>query len=165
MKTVKEIMSNPVASVKIDASVQEAAKLMAKKNIGSVAVLMNKKLIGILTERDVSEKIVARNKTASIVEAQEIMHSPVITAAPDTTIYEASSIMEKGNFRRLPIVNGEKLVGIVTQTDVEMALREESIDELRTKVHELQIFNDMAIGRELKMAELKKKIHELKGEK
>ncbi len=164
MKCVRGIMSHPVVTVDSEANVQDAAQIMSEKKIGSVAVLTDGELVGIFTERDISTKIVAENRDASKTKVGQVMHSPVVTAEPETTIYEASKIMSDAGFRRLPIVEGEKLVGIVTQTDIEMALRAISIDELKTKVHELEIFNKMAIGRELKMAELKKRITEIEGE-
>ena len=103
-------MSRKVISVNLESGVQDAAKLMAKKNIGSVLVVKGKKLAGILTERDLSKKIVAKNKPADKIKVKEVMHSPVITAKPDTTVYDASVIMENGRFRRLPIVKGNKIV-------------------------------------------------------
>ena len=163
MKCAKDIMSSPVVSVAPDVTVQDCAKIMAKKNIGSVAVLSRGKLIGILTERDISKKVVASNKDAGKVKAKDIMHTQVVTSAPTDSVYIISSKMAKGRFRRMPIIKNGRLIGIVTETDVEIALQETSINELKTKIHELEVFNKMAIGRELKMTELKKKIEELEG--
>lgn len=165
MKSVKEIMSHPVICVDLEATVQDAAKLMAEHKIGSVSVTEKEQLVGIMTERDLSHKVVAGNQDSSVVKVKEVMHSPVVTANPDISIFEASSMIVKGNFRRLPIVENGQLVGIVTETDIEIALWEQTINELKTKINELEVFNKMAIGRELKMSELKKRIGELEGKK
>ena len=155
MKTVKGSMSRKVISVNLESGVQDAAKLMAKKNIGSVLVVKGKKLAGILTERDLSKKIVAKNKPADKIKVKEVMHSPVITAKPDTTVYDASVIMENGRFRRLPIVKGNKIVGIITETDMEFALTDITIEQERREKEELR----KEVNKKTK--ELNKKVKEL----
>ncbi|MFH0862571.1 MAG: CBS domain-containing protein [Candidatus Altiarchaeota archaeon] len=118
-------MSHNVYTVESGSCVQEAAKLMSDKNIGSVIVASGGRILGILTERDLSDKIVAENKNPSEVKAGDVMKSPVVTVNPDTTISEASRIMSEGGFRRLPIVEDGRIAGIITQRDVEGVLSRE----------------------------------------
>ncbi len=170
---VKNIMSSPVITIKEEISVAEAAKKMRKHDIGCLVVMdkNGQNIVGIITERDILFKITAQNKSPDKTKVREIMKSNVMTVKPNTSLYEASKLLEEKGFRRLPVirwapmVHKNKLVGILTETDIYLALRDTTIDELKTKMHELELFNKMAIGRELKMAELKKKIKELEGKR
>jgi signal transduction histidine kinase len=131
---LREIMSSPVITVSVDSTVSEAARVMTEKNIGAVAaVTQDGALIGILTERDITKKIVAENKDPSAIKVRDVMVSNVNTAEPETTVYHASKIMSKGGFRRLPVVEDGKLVGIVTETDIENAMREQFMEDVQTK--------------------------------
>ncbi|MFH1722441.1 MAG: CBS domain-containing protein [Candidatus Altiarchaeota archaeon] len=165
MKRVRDAMSHPVITTWEEESLLEAARRMVKHNIGSLVVVKEEKVVGIITERDYLIAMTAENRDLRKMRIMDVMTSSVVTVKPEVNVFEASKIMRDGGFRRLPIMEKENLVGIVTQTDLNLALREETIDELKIKVHELEIFEKMAIGRELKMAELKKKIKELEGNK
>jgi len=137
MKHIRDIMSSPVFTVDEDASIQDAAEILREKNIGCVVVLKDNKLKGILTERDITKKIVATNKLPSQIKVREVMRSPVVTIDPKTPIYKASIIMLKGGFRRLPVVEKGKVIGIVTETDIEKALMEYAIEEQDESLAEL----------------------------
>jgi len=114
---VKEVMKAKVITVKPDTTIKEAAQLMRKKKIGSVIVVKDKP-IGILTESDIIEKIVAEDKKASDVLVKEIMTSPIIVIDPYIDLEEAMKTMSTCNIRRLPVVEDGKLIGIITQKDV-----------------------------------------------
>lgn len=161
MKYVKDIMSSPVTNVTLDETVQQAAVVMGEKGIGSVAVMKGDVMLGIVTERDISKKVVAQNKDASRLSVQDIMQSEIVTAKPDTTIDEASTIMSEGKFRRLPIMENGKLVGIVTETDLELALREEAIDETKARVRDHYVFAEQIRNQENRIEELKNIINNI----
>jgi CBS domain-containing protein len=114
---VKEIMKKNIVTITSDSSVLEAAKNMAKYNIGSL-VVVNDTLEGIITERDILNKLVARDKDAKAVKVREIMTKNVITISPDKDIEEACEVMARYKIKRLPVILGDEVVGIITSTDV-----------------------------------------------
>ncbi|NOZ76703.1 MAG: CBS domain-containing protein [Euryarchaeota archaeon] len=126
---VKEAMTTRVTTVPSDTPVNEAARLMAEKGIGSIIVVDNGKPVGIITERDLAFGVVAKNRLPNEVDVREIMNSPIISVEPETTINEASRVMARNNIRRLPVIKGSKLVGILTTTDV-IAIAPETIEIL-----------------------------------
>lgn len=115
-KIVRDIM-HMHTSVKEDVTVADIAKIMTEKKIGSVIVEM-KKGVGILTERDITGKIVVSAKDPRKVLAKDIMSFPVKTIGPDAEIYEACRFFSEHNFRRLPVVEGGKVIGIITTRDI-----------------------------------------------
>jgi CBS domain-containing protein len=116
---VKDLMSSPVITITKKDTVEQAAKIMSRKNFGSIVVTdTKKKLIGIITERDIVKRIVAMNRLPSEVRVEEIMSHPVLTFAPDGDIKEAANLMKQHGIRRLVIVDKGKMVGIVTSRDL-----------------------------------------------
>ena len=115
---VSEIMTREVVSIDESAGVTEAAKLMSIKNIGSVVVKKDDKVIGILTERDCLDKIVAKGLDPSAMHVRDIMSAPAITCTSDMPITAAVKIMREQKIRHLPIVDEGKLVGIVSGRDL-----------------------------------------------
>lgn len=98
-------------------SVAQAAKMMARHGVGSLIIVKNKKPVGILTERDILMKIVSQDLPPSKTPVEKIMSKPVITVGPDVDINEAARIMVQNKIRRLPVVEGGKLIGIITSAD------------------------------------------------
>lgn len=114
----RDIMSRPVETIEIDASVIDAVVKMNKSKHGSIMVTAKKKLVGIVTERDILERIVERFLDPRVTTVSEIMSSPVVTIPPDTSIEEAAKVMTEKNIKKLPIMEDGKLVGIVTSMDL-----------------------------------------------
>jgi CBS domain-containing protein len=111
-------MTTDLVTLSPDASVQEAAALMKKFNIGTILITENNKLAGILTDRDIVIRLVAENIAADKSILKDFMtQSPVIISS-DTDIHTAASIMAEHQIRRLPVVKDEKLTGIVTLGDL-----------------------------------------------
>ncbi|MFQ6135658.1 MAG: cyclic nucleotide-binding/CBS domain-containing protein [Candidatus Hydrothermarchaeales archaeon] len=127
---VKEVMTQKVITVTPNETVDNATKLMAEKDIGCVIVVENGRPTGIVTERNICYGVAASNRLASEVEVKEIMSSPLHTIEQDKTLIEAAKIMAKKNFRRLPVVEGEKLIGIITNKDI-TAISPRTIEILR----------------------------------
>jgi CBS domain-containing protein len=120
--TVRGFMTKPVITIKTDSSLRKAAKLMSKKNVGSIVVTRGEKPVGIVTERDIVERVVAKGLDASKVLMKEVMSKPLTTIRSDMSLIDAIRVMQKKKIRRLLIVENEKLVGIVTQRDLLRAL-------------------------------------------
>lgn len=115
---VSDIMRGRVVTVDLNETLRKTARLMGKKRIGCVVVTKNGKVTGILTERDVLLKVVAKGRDASKVRARDIMTSPVVTITPDREVEDVAATMASKKIRRLPVVKNQKLVGIVTSADL-----------------------------------------------
>jgi len=119
---VRNVMAKPVITIYEDSSVLEAAKIMSERRIGCVVVTDKGKPVGIATERDILQRVVAKGMDASKVKMKYIMSKPLITINGNTPIINAIRVMEKNKVRRLLIVERGKLVGIATQRDLLRAL-------------------------------------------
>lgn len=115
---VKEIMTKNVFSLNPEDSVQSAAEVMEKHNIGSVPVCDGEKIMGILTDRDIALRSVSSGENISRQKVREIMSANPIFGTPDMDVTEASKIMSDRQIRRLPIVENNNLVGIISLGDI-----------------------------------------------
>ena len=115
---VKEAMKTNLAMVKPKITVLEAAKLMKKRKIGNVIVVEKKQPVGILTESDILKKVVAEGKNAKDVLVKNVMSTPIIVIDPYVSLEEAMKTMGKCNVRRLPVIENNELIGIITQKDI-----------------------------------------------
>jgi CBS domain-containing protein len=115
---VKEVMKSKPVMVQPFITVFEAARIMKQNKIGNVIISEINHPIGILTESDIIKKVVSEGKNAQDVTVEEVMSSPIIIADPYITLQDALKIMGKCNIRRLPIVENNELVGIITQRDI-----------------------------------------------
>ena len=116
--SVKEVMTETVITIDIEESALKAAKEMIKHSVGSIIVTKNSEAVGIITERDMVKKIIAKNKKPEKVTASEIMSSPLITTKPSDNVIDASKQMVKANIRRLAVMQGGDIVGIITDRDI-----------------------------------------------
>ncbi len=111
-------MSKSVTTITKEKTVYEAAKLMDELNIGSLPVVEKGVPIGIVTERDIIRRAVAKDKDIHKTKINEIMTKDPVTVDDDTSILEVSRIMSEHNFRRVMVVKKGKLLGIVTAKDI-----------------------------------------------
>ncbi|MGA2479908.1 MAG: CBS domain-containing protein [Spirochaetia bacterium] len=122
MDTVGEFLSkkgSTVWSVDPGATVFQALKLMAEKNIGAVVVMdAEKRIHGIFSERDYARKMMGEGMNAQATKVGEIMTTLLVTVNPDTRINECMALMTEKRVRHLPVIDGEKLVGVVSIGDV-----------------------------------------------
>jgi CBS domain-containing protein len=116
---VKDVMSSPVVTLNEDAPSNKVANLMDENELGCV-IVTNKagKPVGIITERDLVIRVLAKNLVPSAVKAKEIMTSPLVTIEPEATISEAARRMSRLNVRRLGVVYKGNLVGLVSSKDI-----------------------------------------------
>jgi len=119
-------MIRNVVTVQRDASVHEAVQLLNKHKIGCLIILNNGQIAGIITERDLLERVLEQCKNPKQTKVSEIMTRNVITGTPDMDTLEATRLMFKLKVKKLPITEGNRLVGIVTLTDIARAT---SIDQ------------------------------------
>ena len=140
METIRQILGkkgNQIFSVTPGTTVYETLKLMADKNIGAVLVLDEGKLVGIMSERDYARKVVLKGKFSKEIPVNEIMSSNVICIDPDQTIINTKAVMIQKRIRHLPVMEDDKLVGIISIGDVVNAVLEENsfmIDQLATYI-------------------------------
>lgn len=123
-RDISEIMSKDVCTVQNTATVSEAAELMTSRNISSIVVMNEGQVAGVLTERDLFKRVVALNKDPRQTKAGQIMSSPVFSVPPNYSVFSASRTMENKHIRRLIVMDGRKLQGIVTQTDIFRAVKD-----------------------------------------
>jgi len=121
MTTVKDVLAEKgsnVWTVSPEAQVLDALKLMAEKDVGALAVTHMDLLVGIISERDYARKVVLRGKSSLDTQVKDIMTSHVYYVAPDTTTQECMAVMTKNRIRHLPVVQDEKLAGIISIGDI-----------------------------------------------
>lgn len=111
-------MTKNVITLHKDSSVYDLAKLMDQNSIGCVVITEQEKPIGIVTERDIITKCLAKELSPKETKAKDIMSSPVINIEPNVEMVEAARLMVSRMIRRLPVVENNKLVGIITTADM-----------------------------------------------
>ena len=109
-------MTKEVVTIDPNKTVFEAAELMSSKGVGCVIVVIKAFPVGIITERDIVRRIVAKRSSPD-VKVTEVMTKTVITTEPDTSLKEAARLMSTNKIRRLPVLENSKLVGIVVASD------------------------------------------------
>lgn len=122
-RDISEVMSLNVAGIQHTASVAEAAEIMTSQEISCIVALEGEKVAGILTEKDLLGRVVALHKDPACVKIEHVMSSPVASIPSTCSIFCANKVMEEMNVRRLVVMKDNRLCGIVTQTDIFMAVR------------------------------------------
>jgi len=135
MAQLSEIMSRGLITVDKNASLRRARRILDQHRIRHLLVMDGKRLVGIVTDRDLRQAAPSSKSPLTTSEREEfmdelkvaeVMSRKLITASPDTTVREAARVMVSEKLGCLPVVNGNQLVGIVTETDLlEMLVREE----------------------------------------
>jgi CBS domain-containing protein len=121
METVRQLLDkkgHEVWSVHPDDSVFDAIKKMADKNVGSLVVLVDDKIVGIITERHYARQVILEGKTSPNTPVRDIMSTPVVCARTDQTISECMAVMTEKRIRHLPVVDKKRLVGLVSLGDL-----------------------------------------------
>ncbi len=129
MGQIRDIMKKNVITIQEDTSALDAAKLISEKDISFLVIVKDGKPIGVITERDFVRKIAAQDKQAALIPLSEIMSYKFRWVEPSTEIEDAVQKMLNHNIRRLIVLENEKLVGVITQTDLADFLRSKLLIE------------------------------------
>jgi len=139
MVTVRQILKNKgsqIWSTQPEATVYSALQLMAEKGIGALLVLADGKLVGIFSERDYARKVILHGKSSVETPVSEIMTPGVITVKLDQTIGECMTLMTEKRFRHLPVVEGDRVMGVISIGDVVKAI----ISDQEFMIKQLEIY-------------------------
>ena len=136
LKMLLEEKGSNVWSVHPDDTVLEAIKLLAQKDIGALIVIEDDKPVGIFTERDYARKVYLKGKSSLETMVRDIMVSPVICVSPDQSVNECMALMTEKRFRHLPVMTGDKLVGMLSIGDLVKSV----IDDQKFEIEQLEHF-------------------------
>jgi CBS domain-containing protein len=116
--SIKEVMTRDVRACEPNATVTDAAKVMAQEDVGPVPIVEDGRLVGIVTDRDIVVRVVAEGRDPNATTVKEIASTDLVTVSPGDDLDEALNLLAERQVRRLPVVEGDRLVGIVAQADV-----------------------------------------------
>jgi CBS domain-containing protein len=129
-------MTSSPTTVESDANVLEAAKRMTSENVGSLPVVQNGELVGMVTDRDLVTNVLAKDLDPSKIQVADVSSENPIVATPDEPLDAALKRMASEQVRRLPVVDGGKLVGILAQADVAQKAEAESTGRMVEEISE-----------------------------
>jgi CBS domain-containing protein len=129
-KSVRDAMTENPRSIGQSASVVEAARLMREQHIGSLPITDDEKLVGMITDRDITTRVVAEAADPNTTSVGDVYSRDLISVEPDNDLDEALRLMARHQVRRLPVVENGRLVGIVAQADIALSENEKRTGEL-----------------------------------
>ena len=129
-KSVRDAMTGDPRSIGATASVVEAARLMREAHIGSLPITDGDKLVGMITDRDITTRVVAEAADPNATSVGDVYSQDLISVEPDDDLKEAVQLMARHQLRRLPVVENDRLVGIVAQADIALADDQKETGEL-----------------------------------
>ena len=141
MKTLRQLLQAKPAgilSIAPDARVIDALKVMAEKNVGALLVMDSGRLIGIITERDYARKVILQGKSSLDTPVREIMTGKVLCVHPDQSVEECMGLMTDKHVRHLPVMDGDKLIGVLSIGDLvkeTIAEQQFTIKQLESYIH------------------------------
>lgn len=115
---VEDVMVREVITIDENATVKEAAEVMNKFEIGCLIAVRKGKAVGIITERDMLKRVVAEAKDVHRTRVKDVMSSPLVVVEPSLELEEAVKLMFQMKIKKLPVVEGKRLVGLVSLTDI-----------------------------------------------
>ena len=133
MRTVRQLLESKggrAIAIAPEEPVLEAIQLMADHHIGAVLVMRGNELLGILSERDYARKVILRSRSSAETAAWEIMSSPVQTVGPDDSINTCMRLMTERRFRHLPVVEDDKVTGMLSIGDLVRVVIEDQQQEI-----------------------------------
>ena len=140
MTTVRQMLEHKgraVYSVGPDDPVLTAIRMMAEQHVGALLVMRDGELVGIISERDYARKVILLGRSSSETPVRQIMTSPVITVSLTTTIAECMHIVTDRRIRHLPVLDGRRVVGVISIGDLVKAViedQQQTIEQLETYI-------------------------------
>ena len=141
MTTVRQLLdrkAQAVYSVDPDDPVLEAIRMMADRHVGALLVMRAGELRGIISERDYARKVILHGRSSADTPVSQIMSAPVVTVSLTQTVQDCMQLMTQRRFRHLPVVDGGKVIGMVSIGDLLKAVMEEqqqTIEQLESYIH------------------------------
>ena len=141
MTTVRMLLERKgrkIYSVEAQAPVLEAIRLMAEHGVGALLVMQGAALEGIVSERDYARKVILRGRSSSDTPVRDIMSSPVLTVSLDATVEKCMQLMTDKRLRHLPVVEGGRVLGMVSIGDLVKAViaeQQQQIEQLESYIH------------------------------
>lgn len=115
---VRDVMTKSVTSIRPDATIKDAAQMMQQHNIGSIPVVDANGLVGIVTDRDIVVRNIADGQDPATTPVKNVMTSQVTTVTPEEDVHAISQMMASRQIRRIPVVENQQLVGMVSLGDI-----------------------------------------------
>jgi len=135
-KSVRDAMTEDPRSIGASASVVESARLMREEHIGSLPITDDEQLVGMITDRDITTRVVAEAADLEMTSVGDVYSRDLISVEPDKDLDEALQLMARHQVRRLPVVENGRLVGIVAQADIALRENEKKTGELVEAISE-----------------------------
>ena len=138
MKLVKHLLDSKgqqIVTIVPGASVFDAIKLMADETVGSLIVMDGEELLGIVTERDYARKVILKGRSSDNCKVSEIMSTDVMTASSSQTVNECMEIMTERSIRHLPVVDDDRVVGMISMRDLVQAIISDQQEEIEQLEH------------------------------
>jgi CBS domain-containing protein len=129
MERLRDVMTPSPATVRISDPVIAAARVMRDEDVGSVPVVDEGTIAGIMTDRDIAIKVIAEGHDPQTASIGQYMSTDLVTGRPDMTLREAADLMGRHQIRRLPVVDQGRLVGIVSLGDLALEHEDEQVEE------------------------------------
>jgi CBS domain-containing protein len=127
-----------IHSVAPNAPVLEAIKIMAEHGIGALLVMQNERLLGVVSERDYARKVILKGRSSNEALVSQIMSAPVLTVTPSQSINDCMRLMTENRVRHLPVVEGDRVIGVLSIGDLVREVLEEqkqTIEQLEQYIH------------------------------
>ncbi len=137
MQAVNQVLrfkGGQIFSVAPTDSVLRAIEIMATRHVGALLVMDQGSLLGIISERDYARKVILKNRSSHDTPVSDIMTSPAVTVSPQDTVHHCMELMTDGRFRHLPVVEGGRVVGILSIGDLVKAV----IEDQKGQIEQLQ---------------------------
>jgi CBS domain-containing protein len=135
-KNVRDEMTENPRAMSTSAPVVDAARMMREDHVGSLPVVDEGRLVGMITDRDIAIRVVAEGAEVETTQVGSVYTPEPVTVAPDEDLAEALRLMARHQIRRLPVVEGNVLVGILTQADIAREEKEKTTGELVEAISE-----------------------------